>query len=340
MRTIEIGKNEAGQRMDKYLKKYFREAGSGFLYKMLRKKNILLNGKKSEGKEILAPGDQIQLYLAEETIEKFRGSVTAQPSCAANTPQKKLQVIYEDADCILINKPAGMLSQKADNREDSLVEYLICYLLSSGAITEEELRTFHPSVCNRLDRNTSGLVLAGKTLAGLQLLSQLLKERTMDKYYLCLVQHSIREAKRYQAWLVKDPQKNQVQIFHTPQKNGDFIETAYQPIWKGPDCTLLKVKLITGKTHQIRSHLSSLGHPLAGDPKYGNFAWNQKLRQHTGLKRQFLHAWEVVFPTMDGAGAGLSAQTIQAELPEDLKKVLRTLGCPFPGSSEKWSDII
>lgn len=216
MRKIEIGKNEAGQRMDKYLKKYFREAGSGFLYKMLRKKNILLNDKKAEGKEMLKAGDFITLYLAEETIDKFRGAATSEPTGTPAYPRTDLEILYEDENLVFLNKPAGMLSQKASPEDVSMVEYLMGYLLEKQEITRQELETFHPSVCNRLDRNTSGLILAGKTLAGLQELSRMLKERSMKKYYLCLVKGNVKKQKYCKAYLKKDARTNQVRILDAP----------------------------------------------------------------------------------------------------------------------------
>lgn len=331
MRKLVIGKNEAGQRMDKYLKKYFREAGSGFLYKMLRKKNILLNDKKAEGKEMLKEGDTVTLYMAEDTIEKFRGCTAEDIS--AGYPSGELPILYEDAHVVIINKPAGMLSQKANAKDISLVEYLIGYLISSGKTAREELETFRPSVCNRLDRNTSGIVLAGKTLPGLQFLSKMLKERSIKKYYLCLVRGQETRKRHCRAYLKKDSRTNQVRVFEKPQDGTDMIETAYEPLWNNGKETLLKVELITGKSHQIRSHLASLGYPLAGDPKYGDYRWNQELRKKAGLTRQFLHAWQIEFPVIDGIGDNLSEKTIRAPLPEDLTATLRWVGC-----SDKYND--
>ena len=194
MREIIISANEAAQRMDKLLFKYLNEAPKSFVYKMLRKKNIVLNGKKADGSEKLCPGDSIRLYLAEETLEKFS-------KVRIQRVSSKLNIIYEDNNIILINKPVGMLSQKAKPEDVSAVEHLISYLLEKGELTEETLRSFRPSVCNRLDRNTSGLLAAGKSLAGLQTLSELFRDRSLKKYYRCIVSGQVREDCRISGWL-------------------------------------------------------------------------------------------------------------------------------------------
>lgn len=326
MRELKIGKNEAGQRMDKYLKKYLREAGSGFLYKMLRKKNIVLNDKKAEGNEMLKEGDSIKLYLADETIDKFRGAVEVVPVIS---PKKKtvLDVIYEDENFLIINKPAGILSQKAEATDVSMVELLIDYMVENEQIAKEELQTFRPSVCNRLDRNTSGILLAGKTLAGLQEFSRVLKERQMKKYYLCLVKGIVKRGDYCKAYLVKDKKNNQVKISKLKTEDAEYIETAYEPLWQGEGVTLLKVELITGKSHQIRSHLASIGYPLAGDTKYGDKNWNKELKEKTGLAHQFLHSWRIEFPKQEGILQVFSEKSIQCNLPEVLTHVLKYVGC-------------
>ncbi len=268
MREIVIEKNEAGQRLDKFLAKYMNEASKSFFYKMMRKKNITLNGKKCEGNEKLAEGDVVKLFLAEDTIEKF-SSVQVQ-----EVKKVDLDILYEDDEIILVNKPAGMLSQKAKETDESLVEYLIDYLLGSGKLTERGLRAFRPSVCNRLDRNTSGIVAAGKSLAGLQMLSGVFKDRSIHKYYQCLVSGEIRDVKTVDGWLLKDEKKNQVRILTEAEakrfggRGGDEepkrIRTKYEPIATDGRFTLLKVTLLTGRSHQIRAHLASLGHPIVG----------------------------------------------------------------------------
>ena len=173
MKEFQIRDNEAGQRFDKYLSKLLRNAPKSFFYKMLRKKNITLNGKKATGNEKLEAGDQVKLFLSDETFDKF-----SQQDKAARAVTT-LDVLYEDADVLLINKPAGMLSQPDDTKEPSMVEYVIGYLLEKGELTEEDLWTFRPSVCNRLDKNTSGIIAAGKSLVGLQELSELFHDRTV-----------------------------------------------------------------------------------------------------------------------------------------------------------------
>ena len=320
MKETIIKENESGQRLDKYLKKYLPQAPGSFIYKMLRKKNITLNGKKAAGQEKLNTGDSIKFFLAEETIDKFTGNAAASESYPV---KKDLEIIYEDDNILLINKPAGMLSQKAKKEDVSLVEYVIGYLLSNGSVTKEELLTFHPGICNRLDRNTSGLVVAGKSLHGAQKMSELLKDRSLDKYYLTLVKGVMKESSKIYGYLEKDESKNKVTISRTPRSSeAQAIETWYEPVKDNGDYTLLKVKLVTGKTHQIRAHLGSIGHPVAGDRKYGGPAV-------AGLGHQFLHAYELHFPQMEGELEALSDRTFRAELPEELEKILQKLNIHF-----------
>lgn len=301
MREIRIEKNDSGQRLDKFLQKYLKEASRSFLYKMLRKKNIKLNGKRAEGKEILAAGDIVSVYFSDETIAKFRGA-----QIETHYPRRKLDIIYEDDEVALINKPAGMLSQKAKNDDTTLVEYFLGYLQERGKW--DPYGAFTPGVCNRLDRNTSGLVIAGKSLPGLQKMSELLKTRAIDKYYVTIVEGVMREPSVIRGYLSKDEKTNKAVVYDEAGPGRTFIETGYEPLVNNGEYTLLQVKLITGKTHQIRSHLGSIGHPLMADVKYGG-------KKIDGERSFFLHAEKLCFPLLEEPFHGLSEREIQAPLP-------------------------
>ncbi len=336
MQTITINKNQANQRFDKFLRKLMPEMTSSFLYKMLRKKNITLNGKKAEGKEQLALGDQVCIYFTDETYSKFTGSTKAKSSTSATSEylsayetlnrtyvNDKISVLYEDEHILLLYKPAGVLTQKAKPEDTSLNEWFIGYLLHQKSIEEVELETFHPSVCNRLDRNTSGIVLCGKTLAGLQALSKCVKERTVEKVYQTICVGEIREAKRISGYLAKDHTTNIVSVSAQKEEDASYIETEYYPTMVANGFTLLEVNLITGKPHQIRAHLSSIGHPLVGDSKYGNFKVNDKFLKQYGLKHQLLHAGSVRFPLelQEEALTNLRGKTIVSQLPKQFQAI-------------------
>lgn len=323
MREIIIKGNEAGQRFDKYLKKYFSEAPGSFIYKMLRKKNITLNGKKADGSEKLNVGDGVKLFMADETIDKF--SVSEKRSVKQPTlPKIKLDIVYEDENVLFLNKPSGMLSQKAEAKDVSVIEYVTDYLLKTEQITTEELKTFHPAVCNRLDRNTSGLITAGKSLAGLQVMSELFKDRTLKKYYLCFVHGKIEKTRYIKGFLRKDEKTNKVAILNkASEKDVMPIETEYLPIAWNEEMTLLKVHLITGRTHQIRAHLSSIGHPLLGDYKYGNKKWNDIYKKKYKIEDQMLHAYELKLPEMKKPLDNLTNKVFQAKVPEIFWKLVK-----------------
>jgi len=325
MKIFHVGKNEAEQRFDKYLKKLLSQAPGSFIYKMLRKKNITLNGKKADGSEKLHLGDEIKLFLGDDTFQKFAGLVENSSGQATWDSKKypcvRLDIVYENDDILVINKPVGMLSQKSKPEDLSANEYIIGYLLNRQIITPTDLATFRPSVCNRLDRNTSGLLIAGKSLKGLQDMARQLNDRTMEKYYRCLVKGLIEKPRMEEGWLKKEDNTNQVQISSSKISSGKYIKTGYLPIsWytvtnpkngkkKGLEkiCiseipsntdniqiyTLLEVHLITGRTHQIRAHLSSLGHPIIGDPKYGDPNVNRWFSENFQIHSQMLHAYRM-----------------------------------------------
>ncbi|MDO4333505.1 MAG: RluA family pseudouridine synthase [Eubacteriales bacterium] len=329
MRQVVIGPNEAGQRLDKFLHKYMKEAPSGFFYKMMRKKNIVLNGAKCSGNEKLKEGDFVKFFLAEETLEKF-GALSG---CPAETDEYEsafaafglLPVVYEDRHMLAVNKPAGILSQKAKPSDLSLNEWLIGYLLKKRETDPAKLATFRPSVCNRLDRNTSGLVLCGKSLEGTQLLTQAIRERSVRKFYRLFVKGRLTKEEILCAWLKKDAKSNQVQILDHFEPGGEPIKTGIRPLQSGllpggMPVTYAEAELFTGKTHQIRAHLASIGHPLLGDLKYGEKRINEVCTKF-GVKNQMLHAYRVEFPDSFKEPDGNSL-VITAPLPECFEKLL------------------
>ena len=327
MREILVSQSEAGQRLDKLLARYLNTAPVSFLYKMMRKKNITLNGKKAVGKEMVQAGDSIKVFLSEDTWSKFSTKPADQKQMSSWTKVptlKKEQIIYEDDHILLINKPAGILSQKAQPKDISINEQIIAYLLQSGQITEGSLQIMKPAVCNRLDRNTSGLVLAGKSLAGLQGLSQILKDRSMHKYYAACVAGQITESCRIEGYLYKDEKTNKVKILQEEISDAKKIITEYRPKKNIRDITLLEVLLVTGRSHQIRAHLASIGHPILGDTKYGDKKLNLYYEEQYRIRHQMLHAAKVVFPdNLGGALAHLSGQTFTAPLPKEFQRVLK-----------------
>lgn len=319
MQQYIIGDNEAGQRFDKYLKKILKEAPDSFIYKMLRKKNIVLNGKKSTGTEKLEKQDVVKIFLADDTFEKFSGQKPGNASQGSLTISNELlkqyenayqkltsiSLVYEDENILILNKPVGVLSQKASPDDISLNEWLLGYLLHKGEVTPASLYTFKPSICNRLDRNTSGMVVCGKSLAGSQYMSRIIKEKTLEKYYHCIVPGKVVLHERLTGYLSKDHATNKVIIYRTQEEipakkreKAEFIDTEFHTLQADENHSLLEVQIFTGKTHQIRAHLASIGHPIIGDYKYGSAAINQKYASQ-GIESQLLHAYRLVFPTIE-----------------------------------------
>lgn len=308
--------NEAGQRLDKLLAKHLKDAPKSFIYKMLRKKNITLNGKKAGGSEKTCTGDEITLWLSDETIEKFTGNAVFKRT------KTHPEVIFEDANIIIMNKPAGVLSQKAAEDDISINEQMITYLLDTNQLSDSDLSVFKPSVTNRLDRNTSGLIAAGKSMAGLSGLSELFRERKVHKFYYCIVSGIMEQPMTIQGYLTKDEQSNKVTVTKEKTEASDFIQTAYTPLSNNQKWTFLKVEMITGRTHQIRAHLAAEGHPIIGDYKYGDDKINDYFKARYHLKHQLLHAGLLVIPKISGSLSYLSEMTFKAELPKNFKHIL------------------
>ncbi len=295
MQEIHIDERHANQRLDKFLKKYFKNANSGFIYKMLRKKNITLNDKKDTGNTIITAGDVIKTYFSDDTFNSMRGLDDSKRLYEYyKSLNRQIDVIYEDDDIIAVNKPAGILSQKSKDSDISINELIIAYLINERSYSLDEFRIFKPSVSNRLDFNTTGVLLAAKTLKGQQSLSKALKDRTIDKYYICIVTGVVDEAFVLEGSLTKEHDTNKA-IVSDDNTNDDYIKTELTPIAHSDKTSLLRIHLVTGKTHQIRAHMAHIGHPIIGDVKYGLEDVNTAYKAKYGVKSQMLHSYETFY---------------------------------------------
>lgn len=290
----------------------------GLLRKSMRKKNIVLNGKKIEGREKIAAGDSVKVWFSDETIEKFRGKREEAPK--RDYPDFETWILYEDENIVILNKPAGLLSQGDTSGAPSLNEALLSARESRAGVT--------PSICHRLDRNTSGLVIAGKTVRGLQEMNALIKAHSLTKVYQALVYGKTPASGILKGYLVKDHERNQVRYTERVEQGALPIETHYETLEtvEAHGClfSLVRVHLVTGRSHQIRLHFSSIGHPLLGDPKYGSRA-SLSASEALHIRRQLLHAASLTFPALTDDFAYLSGKTFTAPLPDDFASV-RHLG--------------
>lgn len=316
MREIKIHKNEDNQRIDRFLKKYLAEASLGFIYKMLRKKNIKLNGKKASPEDMIMEGDTIQVYMAEETIEKFMGE--------KKEIKSKLipNIIYEDENIILINKPVGLLSHgTGEDFEDNIVDSMISYLIEKGEYVPRIEKTFTPSICNRLDRNTSGIVIGTKNYKSLKLINESMRQQNIRRFYKTIVKGRVDIDFQGESYLIKDEKKNRVKVLKDKEHGAKNIITKGRVLKKNPSYSLLEVELITGRTHQIRAYLSSLGHPLIGDRKYGDKKTNAYFKNKYNLDNQWLHAYKIDFSGMKDDLEYLNGKGFQGEMKDKFQEI-------------------
>lgn len=322
MREYVISSLEANQRLDRYLLKFLKKAGKGYLYKMLRKRSITLNGKKAKGSDYIKKGDIVRLYMTDETIEEMMGLAAedspamAEYKRAYEKLKNRVKIIHEDENVLIINKPVGVLAQKSLPNDYSVNEWLIGYMMHTKQITVQQLHTFKPSICNRLDKYTSGLMICGKTLLGSQTMNELIRTRQVRKFYRTLVKGEFKEPMHVQGYLTRDFLKNKVYVSDKEMPDSEYIETAMTPLKTSSKYSYIEVELITGKHHQIRAHLASIGHPILGDYKYGDHRFNEM----TTVKFQFLHAYRLEFPRLTGEFIELCRAKVVANEPRYIVK--------------------
>ncbi len=296
MREITVKKNDAGQRLDKFLSKALPSLPPALLYKSIRLKKIKVNRKRAEGKQMLSEGDTLQLFLAEEF---FEGGDGAPHALAAIKP--KLDILYEDENILLLNKRPGVSVHEDENGDtDTLITHVQAYLFDKGEYRPDEEMSFAPALCNRIDRNTGGIVIAAKNAESLRVMNEKIKAREIDKFYLCAVHGVPSPAEAtVTAYLRKDAAGNTVRIYDkNPPKDAKTIKTRYKIMEKKNSLSLLEVELLTGRTHQIRAHMAHLGHPLVGDGKYGI----NKEDRAKGYKYQALWSYRLRFRFKDDGG--------------------------------------
>lgn len=325
MREILISQNEKEQKLLKLLQKYFKGQADSFLYKMLRKKNILLNGKKADGKEILRLGDTVQLYFSEESLGKL---IQERESGEKEFWTQKWQrfILYEDKHCILFNKPVGLLSENDGSSSFSVNSLLLSYMRTKGELSKEQEKSFRPGIANRLDRNTSGIIIFGKSLGGLQAFGKLLQSHDLEKKYYALVYGDFQKTGLQEHFLEKDKGQNKA----LESERGKRVKSAFEKLAcvessVGP-LSLLSVQIFTGKTHQIRSQLSLLSHPIVGDDKYGDTRKNSRLRKTLPLSYQLLHAYSLRFPKLPESSVlfSLSEKCFFAPLPKEYFEIVKS----------------
>ena len=306
MKEFTVTENDEVLTLLKFSFRILESAPQSIIRKFLRNKNIELNEKKADGSERLKAGDSIRFWLSDETFDKFSERlITPADQTHGNIPDiTQDMIIYEDNDFLILNKPAGILSQSDSSGKASVNDMLLKYA-GSGL-------TYHPSVCNRLDMNTSGLIICGKSIKGIQIMDTAIKERRIDKYYRCFCSGHIQHDMHIEGYLKKDSYRNKVTVYADQQHGSEKIVTEIKVIEQFRNDSYLEIKLITGKAHQIRAHLASLGHPLIGDMKYGS--------RDKAIGRQMLHSYRIEMP--DDI---LGGRKFTAELPEDMINVYMEL---------------
>ena len=294
MKSFTIGKNDAGQRLDKFITKSVPSLPQSLLYKYIRIKRVKVNSKRAEISTRLKEGDIVDMYISDEffTEKEYRYDFLS--------ASDKLSIIYEDENIMLLDKKVGLLSHPDDTEyNDTLITRVKKYLYNKGEYNPADENSFTPSLVNRIDRNTGGIVIAAKNAESLRILNQKLKDRELEKYYLCVIHGTLKEKSgTLEGWLIKDESKNRVTVLTSKKDDAKQIFTKYRVLGETRDLSLVEVELLTGRTHQIRAHFASIGHPLLGDGKYGTNALNKAY----GYKKQFLYSYKLVFTFTTDAG--------------------------------------
>ena len=313
---LEIGKNEAGQRLDKFLRKWLQDVPLSGIYRAIRKGDIKVNGKKAKEKYFLLEGDIVnaEYITSKETTSKFK-----------RINNDFLKIIYEDSNMLLVEKWPGVLVHSDKNSKDAtLTDYVLSHLYDRGEFNPEEEVTFTPSPCNRLDRNTSGIVIYGKNYESLKLLNEMIRERSIKKYYIALVIGKIKDGV-YEGYIKKDRTNNKSSVSNALEKNSKKVSMRVKNVNTCGIYSLIELELITGRSHQLRAHLAYSGNAIVGDSKYGVSNINSFFYNKYGLDYQYLYAYKLNFRSCPEKLNYMENKTITEGLPPILKKIRKDI---------------
>ena len=313
---IEIGANEAGQRLDKFLRKLLKDVPLSAIFKALRKGDIRVNGKKQKEKYTLEIDDVVEIrYIQSQKMTEKKKDTFIKVDASG------LKTVYEDNNMLVVEKWPGVLVHPDSNKKiPTLTDYVLSYLNEKGDYTPETEITFTPAPCNRLDRNTSGVVIFGKNFESLRQLNEIIREGKVKKYYMALVKGRIKDG-LYKGYILKNEETNISRIYDKKVKDSKEISMEIKTLESDGAFSLLEIDLITGRSHQIRAHLSHLGNPIIGDYKYGDRALNSHFFNKYGLDYQFLYAYKLNFKNTDGKLEYLKNKIITQALPPIFKKI-------------------
>lgn len=309
---IEIGANEAGQRVDKFLRKFLKDVPLSAIYRYIRKGDVKVNDKKVKEKYSLAEGDILVIRDIESNTPKKETFVKVNAN---------FKVTYEDENMLLVEKwPGVLVHSDKKGGEPTLTDYVLSYLHEKGDYTPEKELTFTPASCNRLDRNTSGIVIFGKNYESLKLLNEMIRERKVKKYYSALVKGRIKDG-IYEAYIVKNEMDNTSKIYDSKRPNAKRIAMEIKNIQSNGAFSFVDIELLTGRSHQLRAHLAHLGNPIIGDSKYGDKKLNNFFNNKFGLDYQYLYAYKLIFRDCDEKLSYMQNKTIAESLPPIFKKI-------------------